>query len=104
MPASRVLGHDQAHRADGTVDVLLPGLSALGTQGDRVIIRRHFLDGIQKGTVSLAFRRWRRPSVKPGGTLLTAAGLLHIGDIEIVTLADISNTDARRAGIRVDGP
>ncbi len=63
-----------------------------------MIIRRHFLDGIQKGTVSLAFRRWRRPSVKPGGTLLTAAGLLHIGDIEIVTLADISNTDARRAG------
>jgi hypothetical protein len=48
--------------------------------------------------VSLAFRRWRRPTVKPGGTLLTAAGLLHIGDIEIVTQADISNTDARRAG------
>lgn len=63
-----------------------------------MIIRRHFLDGIQKGTVTLAFRRWRRPSVKAGGTLLTAAGLLHIGDIEIVELQDISNADARRAG------
>jgi hypothetical protein len=63
-----------------------------------VIIRRHFLDGIQKGTVTLAFRRWRRPSVKAGGTLLTAAGLLHIGDIEIVELQDISHADARRAG------
>jgi hypothetical protein len=63
-----------------------------------VIIRRHFLDGIQKGTVTLAFRRWRRPSVKAGGTLLTAVGLLHIGDIETVELQDISNADARRAG------
>jgi hypothetical protein len=63
-----------------------------------VIIRRHFLDGIQKGTVTLGFRRWRRPSVKAGGTLLTAAGQLHIGDIEIVDLQDISNADARRAG------
>jgi hypothetical protein len=63
-----------------------------------VIIRQRFLDGIQKGTVTLAFRRWRRPSVKPGGTLLTAAGLLHLGDIEIVELQDISNADARRAG------
>ncbi len=63
-----------------------------------VIIRRHFLDGIQKGTVTLAFRRWRRPSVKSGGTLLTAAGLLHIGDIEIISVEDISNADAKRAG------
>ena len=48
--------------------------------------------------MTLAFRRWRRPSVKAGGTLLTAVGLLHIGDIEIVELQDISNADARRAG------
>ena len=34
LSASRVPGHDQAHRADRTVDVLLPGLPALGTQGD----------------------------------------------------------------------
>jgi hypothetical protein len=63
-----------------------------------LIIRHRFLDGIQKGTVTLAFRRWRRPSVKPGGTLLTAAGLLHIGNIEIVAVEDISGADAKRAG------
>ena len=62
------------------------------------MIRQRFLEGIQKGTVTLAFRRWRRPSVKSGGTLLTAHGLLHIGDIAIVALEDISNADARRAG------
>ena len=63
-----------------------------------MIIRRRFLDGIQKGTVTLAFRRWRRPSVRSGGTLLTAAGLLHIGGLEAVAVNDISNAEAKRAG------
>ncbi len=63
-----------------------------------MIIRRRFLDGIQNGTVTLAFRRWRRPSVKSGGTLLTAAGLLHIGNVGIVAIEEISNADAKRAG------
>jgi hypothetical protein len=63
-----------------------------------MILRQRFLEGIQKGTITLAFRRWRRPSVKSGGTLLTAAGLLHIGDIEIVSEKDISSADAKRAG------
>ena len=63
-----------------------------------MILRQRFLEGIQRGTVTLAFRRWRRPSVKSGGTLLTAAGLLHIGSVEIVDVDDISSADVRRAG------
>ncbi len=63
-----------------------------------MIFRQEFLEGIQKGSITVAFRRWRRPSVKAGGTLLTAAGLLHICDVSPVTLESISNTDARRAG------
>jgi hypothetical protein len=63
-----------------------------------MILRQRFLEGIQNGIVTLAFRRWRRPSVKSGGTLLTALGLLHIGDIESVALGDISKSDARHAG------
>ena len=63
-----------------------------------MIFRQEFLEGIQKGSVTVAFRRWRRPSVKAGGTLLTAVGLLHIRDVNPVTLESISNADARRAG------
>jgi hypothetical protein len=63
-----------------------------------VLFRQQFLDGIQKGTVTLAFRRWRRPSVKAGGTLLTAVGLLNIDAVDIVALESISNADAWRAG------
>jgi hypothetical protein len=63
-----------------------------------VLFRQEFLEGLQKGTVTLAFRRWRRPSVKTGGTLLTPVGLLHIGTVDITTIEDVSNADARRAG------
>ena len=63
-----------------------------------MIFRQEFLDGIQKGIVTVAFRRWRRPSVKSGGTLLTAVGMLHIRDVSLTSLETISNADARRAG------
>jgi hypothetical protein len=63
-----------------------------------VIFRQEFLDGIKNGRITVAFRRWRRPSVKAGGTLLTAVGLLHIRDVSPVTLESISNSDARCAG------
>jgi len=63
-----------------------------------VIFRQRFLDGIKNGSVTIAFRRWRRPSVKSGGTLLTAAGMLHIRDVNLVSLDSISSADARRAG------
>jgi hypothetical protein len=63
-----------------------------------VIFRQEFLDGIQRGSITVAFRRWRRPSVKAGGTLLTAVGLLHIRDVSPVTMEDVSEADARRAG------
>jgi hypothetical protein len=63
-----------------------------------VLFREEFLDGLRDGRVTLAFRRWRRPSVKAGGTLLTPVGLLHIGDVEIIDVSEISVKDARRAG------
>ena len=62
-----------------------------------MIFRQEFLDGIQKGSITVAFRRWRRPSVKSGGTLLTAVGMLHIRDVSLVSLESISDADARRA-------
>jgi hypothetical protein len=63
-----------------------------------VIFRQEFLDGIQKGSITVAFRRWQRPSVKAGGTLLTAVGRLNIRDVSPVAMDDISEADARRAG------
>ncbi len=63
-----------------------------------MIFRQRFLDGICSGTVTLAFRRWRRPTVRAGGTLLTPVGQLQIAGVTEVALEGISDGDARRAG------
>jgi hypothetical protein len=46
-----------------------------------MLFKQAFLDGIRAGTVTVAFRRWQRPTVKAGGTLLTAIGQLSIVDV-----------------------
>ena len=63
-----------------------------------MILRERVLRGIRDGAITVAFRRWRRPSVRSGGTLLTAIGQLHINDVTRIELSAISATDARRAG------
>ncbi|HUE86940.1 MAG TPA: hypothetical protein VMO26_12770 [Vicinamibacterales bacterium] len=56
------------------------------------------LDGIARGEITLAFRRWRRPTVRSGGTLLTGSGRLQIRTVAVVHVDDITVEDARRAG------
>ena len=56
------------------------------------------LDEIREGRIDLAFRRWRKPTVKAGGRLRTAIGELAIGAVDIVDPSAISDADARRAG------
>ena len=63
-----------------------------------MLFRQSFLDGIRAGTITLAFRRWRRPTVKAGGTLLTPVGQLEIVAVDPVALAHITAVDAKRAG------
>jgi hypothetical protein len=63
-----------------------------------LLIQRHLLDGIRSGRVTRAFRRWRRPTVRTGGTLLTAAGELEIAAVTVIAPRDISAEDARLAG------
>jgi hypothetical protein len=63
-----------------------------------VLITRPVLDRIAAGHVDLAFRRWRRPSVKAGGRLRTAVGELAIDAVDVVDPERISAEDARRAG------
>ncbi len=63
-----------------------------------MILTQATLDAIKHGQVTLAFRRWRRPSVRSGGRLLTAAGQLEIRTVVPIAATDISNRDALRAG------
>jgi hypothetical protein len=54
--------------------------------------------GLADGSVTVAFRRWRRPTVRAGGTLRTPAGMLAIDVVEPITEAQITDADARLAG------
>ncbi len=63
-----------------------------------MLFRQRFLEGIREGTITLAFRRWRRPSVRAGGTLLTPVGELCISSVSPITLSEISESDALCAG------
>lgn len=53
---------------------------------------------IEDGTVTVAFRRWKRPTVVAGGTLLTPVGLLAIDAVDVVDEGDVTEADARAAG------
>ena len=55
-----------------------------------MLFRQSFLEGIKNGSITLAFRRWKRPTVKAGGTLLMPVGQLAIVSVTPVTLAQIT--------------
>ena len=63
-----------------------------------MLFRRLELEGIAAGTITLAFRRWERPRVLPGGTQRTAVGVIAFGEVRVVQT--VSDQDARRAGQR----
>jgi len=63
-----------------------------------MVFRQEVLRRIAEGDVTLAFRRWRRPTVKAGGTLRTRVGVLAIVSVEPVDEDQVTDAEARRAG------
>jgi hypothetical protein len=63
-----------------------------------MLLRRSILDGIRSGSITLAFRRWRRPTVRTGGTLRTAIGELQIDSVDAIALDYVTPAEAKQAG------
>ena len=63
-----------------------------------MLIKRAVLDRIVSGDIDLVFRRWRRPTVRSGGTLRTAVGMLDIVSVDRISVRAITASDAHRAG------
>lgn len=63
-----------------------------------MLFRNRFLDGIKSGRITLAFRRWTRPTVRADGTLRTPIGVLAIEKVEVIGPDDITAEDAQCAG------
>ena len=53
---------------------------------------------MRAGTLDLAFRRWDRPRLRAGTRMRTLVGLVEAVSVDEVTLDEITDEDARRAG------
>ena len=63
-----------------------------------MLLRTAVLERIVRGEISLVFRRWRRPTVRTGGSLRTALGVLRILEVAAVEESDVTEADAAAAG------
>ena len=57
-----------------------------------------FWAGIADGTITVAFRRWRRPTVVAGRPYRTGGGRIEILSVDVVDPQTINAADAVRAG------
>ncbi len=62
-----------------------------------MLFRQADLAAIAAGEITVAFRRWKRPMARAGGTQQTPAGVLAFDAVERVD--DVTDADARRAGL-----
>lgn len=65
-----------------------------------MLFKQTTLDRIARGEVTVAFRWWRRPTVRSGGRLRTPVGELAIDVVEAIAPADITDMSARAAGFK----
>ncbi|HEU4866557.1 MAG TPA: hypothetical protein VFV09_02410 [Actinomycetota bacterium] len=63
-----------------------------------MLLSPEVLQGIVEGTVELAFRCWERPRVKVGTRLRTFVGLVEVLAVDVVTIDQITEEQARLAG------
>jgi hypothetical protein len=64
-----------------------------------LLFKKPFWAGLESGTITLTFRRWHKPKVRPGGRYRChPIGVLEVDAITRVTVADLTDDDARRAG------
>ena len=64
-----------------------------------ILFEKRFHQGIVSGSTTLTFRAWKTPRVKPGQRYRChPIGVLEVDAVSVVTVADIGDADAQRAG------
>lgn len=63
-----------------------------------MLFKQAELDRIASGEIRLAFRRWTKPTVRAGGTLRTAVGVLAIEAVDEMAPDSLTEADAVAAG------
>jgi hypothetical protein len=63
-----------------------------------VRFEKRLRDGIAEGTITVTFRRWRRPQVVAGHWYRTGEGLVEMDAVDVIDERDITDADVRAAG------
>jgi biotin operon repressor len=63
-----------------------------------VLFEQRLRDGLHDGSITLAFRRWRRAQVVPGHHYRTGRGMVAAETVDVVPTSAITAADARDAG------
>ena len=63
-----------------------------------MLFKQRFWPGLADGTITVAFRRWNRPTVKAAGTLQSPGGLLGIDEVALIEPDELTDDDALAAG------
>jgi hypothetical protein len=64
-----------------------------------LLFKKPFWEPLVQGTVTLTFRRWKKPHVRPGGRYRChPIGVLEVDRVDVVPVSKITAADAKRAG------
>lgn len=63
-----------------------------------VLFEARFRDGVQDGSVTVTFRRWKRCQAIVGNRYRTAVGMIEVESVAVVDATKTTNADARRSG------
>jgi hypothetical protein len=55
-------------------------------------------EDVLSGEITVSFRLWTRPKVKPGGRYRVSTGLIEVDSVELVPFDSIDASDLRRTG------
>lgn len=64
-----------------------------------LLFKKPFFAGLESGAITLTFRRWQKPHVRPGGRYRChPIGVLEVDAVAKVRVSTIGEEDATRAG------
>jgi hypothetical protein len=70
----------------------------MGATFCEVEFSRELRSDVLCGQITVTFRLWQRPKVKPGGRYRVEAGQIEIDSVELVPFSSIDEADLRRSG------
>jgi hypothetical protein len=64
-----------------------------------LLFKKAFWEGLTSGAITVTFRRWKKPHVRPGGRYRChPIGVLEVDDVRLVKVGSLTASDAIRAG------